>query len=190
MRLAMIAAAGWCGLLAACGGPETSQANNAQANISDTARPPATATSSGTPTAAAMPAAPATKDQALKIMHDRHEAMEGLGKAMKALHRELESGKPDINVVRQQTATMATAGPRIPGFFPPGTGPDVGKTRAKPEIWKQQDLFLRKAKEFESAAQAIDAAARSGDLNKVMASHDGLDKACKACHDPFRAPEH
>jgi cytochrome c556 len=27
-------------------------------------------------------------------------------------------------------------------------------------------------------------------VNKVMALHDNVDKACKACHDPFRAPEH
>ena len=28
------------------------------------------------------------------------------------------------------------------------------------------------------------------DMNKVMALHENVDKACKACHDPFRAPEH
>ena len=173
-------------LLAACGGPQTSQANNAQANMSNTASPPATATASVTADAFS----PVSGDEAKSVMHERHEAMEGLGKAMKALHRQLESGKPDIDAVRQQTATMATTAPRIPGLFPAGTGPDAGKTRAKPQIWTEHDLFLRRAKDFEIAAQAIDAAARAGDLNKVMASHDGVDKACKACHDPFRAPEH
>jgi cytochrome c556 len=190
MRVALIAAAGAFFALTACGGPQTSQANNAQANISNAAQPPATANASATSNSMAMLAAAPSKDRALKIMHDRHEAMEGLGRAMKALHRTLESGKPDINVVRQQTATMASTSAKIPGFFPAGTGPDVGKTRAKPEIWKQQDVFLHKAKDFQAAAQAIDAAAKSGDLNRVMASHDAVDKACKACHDPFRAPEH
>jgi cytochrome c556 len=190
MRVALIAVASACVPLTACGGPQTSQANNAQANISNTAQPPATANASATTNPMLMLATAPPKDQALKIMHDRHEAMEGLGKAMKALHRELESGKPDINVVRQQTSNMASTSAKIPGFFPAGTGPDVGKTRAKPEIWKQQDLFLRKAKDFQAAAQVIDAAAKAGDLNKVMASHDAVDKACKACHDPFRAPEH
>jgi cytochrome c556 len=189
MRVALIAAACACVSLSACGGPETSQANNAQANISNTASPPATASAS-TVTPMAMPSPAASKDQALKVMHDRHEAMEGLGKAMKALHRELESSKPDINVVRTQTSTMVSTAAKIPGFFPAGTGPDVGKTRAKPEIWKQQDLFIRKSKEYLAASQAIDAAAKTGDVNKVMALHDDVDKACKACHDPFRAPEH
>jgi len=128
------------------------------------------------------------KDQALQIMKQRHDAMQQLGKAMKELHRGLGAG--DINAVRTQTAVMAATAPKIPSMFPAGTGPDVGKTRAKPEIWKQQGLFVRKAKDFVAAAQAIDAAAKGGDLNKVMALHDRVDQACDACHKPFRAPEH
>jgi len=181
MRIASLTLA-CCLVLSGCGGPQTSQANNAQANISDSRDESQAAASSLQ--------ARVSAGDAAKVMHERHEAMEGLGKAMKALHRQLESGKPDIDAVRQQTATMATTAPRIPGLFPAGTGPDAGKTRAKPQIWTEHDLFLRRAKDFEIAAQAIDAAARAGDLNKVMASHDGVDKACKACHDPFRAPEH
>ena len=58
------------------------------------------------------------------------------------------------------------------------------------EIWQQHDLFVRRSNEYAAAARAIDAAAKAGDLNKVMALHENVDKACKACHDPFRAPEH
>jgi len=188
MRIALLAASAAAAFLGGCGGPETSQANNAQANISNSAAPAATANATATTNNMIMLAVAPNKDQALKIMHDRHEAMEGLGKAMKELHRALDAG--DIKTVRAQTATMAAAAPKIPAMFPPGTGPDVGKTRAKPEIWKQQVVFLRKAKDFAVATQAIDAAAKAGDLNKVMALHEDLDKACKACHDPFRAPEH
>jgi cytochrome c556 len=187
MRIAIFAAAGACVLLAGCGGPQTSQANNAQANISNESRDSNTAAPSN---AMVMLAAAPSKDQALKIMHERHEAMEGLGKAMKTLHRELDSSKPDISVIRAQTSTMTSVAAKIPSWFPVGTGPDVGKTRAKAEIWKQQDLFARKTKGYASAAQAIDAAAKSGDVNKVMALHENVDKACKGCHDPFRAPEH
>jgi cytochrome c556 len=192
MRLIGVAAAGAALLLAGCGDNRSGQANSAQGNISNESRVPETANSSAvTPSNNMMLLAAAPpKDQALKIMHDRHEAMEGLGKAMKNLHRELEAGKPDINVVRAQTATMAATAAKIPGMFPAGTGPDVGKTRAKPEIWTKKDLFIQKSKEYLAAAQAINAAARAGDLNKVMALHENVDKACKACHDPFRAPEH
>jgi cytochrome c556 len=187
MRVVMFAAAGACALLGGCGGPQTSQANNAQANISNDSREENSAAPSN---AMVMLAATPNKDQALKIMHERHEAMERLGKAMKTLHRELDASKPNIDVIRQQTGLMAAAGAKIPSWFPVGTGPDVGKTRAKAEIWKQPNVFAQKAKDYAAAAQAIDAAARLGDVNKVMSLHENVDKACKACHDPFRAPEH
>jgi cytochrome c556 len=170
-------------ILAACGGAETSQANNAQANISKAARPAATA-------AASTLAAPVSGADAARVMHDRHDAMEQLGKAMKELHRALATSPADMSAVRAQTATMASIAPKIPAMFPARTGPEAGKTRAKPEIWQQHDLFLRKSKDFVAASQAIDAAARSGDMNKVMALHDRVDEACDGCHKPFRAPEH
>ena len=53
MRIGMIAAA--CVMLAACGGPQTSQANNAQANISNESRDAnAAAASTATSNQAAM----------------------------------------------------------------------------------------------------------------------------------------
>jgi cytochrome c556 len=183
MRIASITVAAFLVLLSGCGGPQTSQGNNPQANISNDSRTATNATTSNLEVRL-------SAGDAAKIMHDRHEAMEGLGKAMKTLHRELESGKPDVNVVRAQTSTMASTAAKIPGLFPAGTGPEAGKTRAKPEIWKQPDAFRQKAKDFLVAAQAIDAAAKAGDLNKVMSLHENVDKACDGCHKPFRAPEH
>jgi cytochrome c556 len=190
MRIAVLAASAAVAFLGGCGGPQTSQANNAQANISNSASPPATANASATTNSMVMLAAAPSKDQALQIMKQRHDAMEGLGKAMKQLHRGLDATPPDVNSVRAQTAIMASTAAKIPSLFPAGTGPDVGKTRAKAEIWKQQPLFLKKSKDVVAAALALDAAAKSGDMNKVMALHEDVDKACKACHDPFRAPEH
>ena len=189
MRIALFLACA-SAALASCGGPQTRQANDAQGNISNDSQGEDAAAPSPSSNAMVLLGAGRMKPQALKIMHDRHEAMEGLGKAMKALHRELESGKPDINVVHAQTAAMASTAAKIPAMFPAGTGPDVGKTRAKAEIWSKRAEFDQKSKDFLVAARAIDAAARAGDLNKVMAVHDSVDRSCKACHDPFRAPEH
>ena len=190
MRIALLAASAAAAFLGGCGGPQSSQTNNSQANISNSASPPPTANASATTNSMVMLAAAPSKDQALQIMKQRHDAMQQLGKAMKELHRGLDASPPDANAIRAQTAIMAATAAKIPAMFPGGTGPDVGKTRAKPEIWKQQGLFLRRAKEYQAAALAIDAAAKAGDMNKVMALHENVDKACKACHDPFRAPEH
>ena len=71
MRFILLAGAAGCLMLTACGDWKSGQANSAQGNISQDSRPPATAVA----TTAAMPTgAPATKDEALKIMHERHDA--------------------------------------------------------------------------------------------------------------------
>ena len=99
-------------LLAACGQGED-QANAPAANSAASAEDH----SSVTPAAA-----PATREEALKIMHERHEGMEGLGKAMKGLHRALDSS--NVAEVQKQTAAMTAVAVKIPGWFPAGTGPD------------------------------------------------------------------
>ena len=182
MRLFVIAAAVLP--LAACGGPDTSQANNAQTNMSAEASPPATAV----PTTATMPtAAPRTKEEALKIVHERHEGMERLGKAAKAIGRELKSSKPSLETIRASAKTITDFAPRVASLFPPGTGPDVGKTGAKPAIWENPQDFTAKSGDFQRAAQAVGGAAQQGNLNAVKARFADLGKTCKACHDKYRA---
>ena len=175
MRIALLAAGAAALCLGGCGERSANQANNS--------KPTATQNM-------VMLAGAPNQTQALQIIKVREDGMKALGKAMKELHRQLDSGAPDINAIRAQTSAMAVAGTKIPTFFPAGTGPDVAKTRAKPELWKQQPLFKQRAKEYLAAAQALDAAAKAGDLKAVMARHDDVDKACDACHKPFRAPEH
>ena len=194
MRFVGSAAAGAALLLAGCGDWKTGQANNAQGNISNKSRVPETANASaGAPANAMMLLAAAPpKDQALKIMHDRHEAMEGLGKAMKTLHRELNFGQARHQ--RHPRPDRDDGGRRrrkIPELVPGRNRPRRRQDRARsPKSGSSSELFVQRSKQFLAAAQAIDAAAKAGDVNKVMALHENVDKACKACHDPFRAPEH
>ena len=89
MRLAVLASASICVLLAACGSSETAQHD--QANVANQAAASTPAAPSADVPAMTMPSATPTKDEAVKIMHERHEAMEDLGKAMKTLHRELDA---------------------------------------------------------------------------------------------------
>ena len=130
------------------------------------------------------------KAQALRIMHERHEGMETIGKATKVINREFKARSPNLGAVRASSAQIARLSARVPGWFPPGTGPDVGKTHAKAEIWQKPDDFRAKALDFRRAALAFNAAARGRDVNAMKAAFGNLGKACKACHDPYRAPEH
>jgi cytochrome c556 len=182
MRTALLAAAAAMALLAGCReGADDPAANNVAAKDSPVF--PVTDHNS------AAPAPPATKEAALRLMHDRHEGMEDIGDAFKVLGREMKADAPNLEAVRTHAATVARLAPEVSRWFPAGTGPDVGKTRAKPEIWQKPDDFAAKTRVFQGAARSFDATARAGDVAAIKASFGELGKACKACHDRYRAPE-
>ena len=137
--------------------------------------------------AAAAAAAPLTKGKALAIMHERHEGMEKIGDTNKVLRREITSSSPFLPAVRTGARTIAQLSVKANGWFPRGTGPDVGKTAAKPEIWRNPKDFAAKLRAFQGAARALDAAARSGDMAAIKARYAELGGTCKACHDSYRA---
>jgi cytochrome c556 len=170
-------------LLAACGGPETSQANNAQANMSNAASPPATATASVTADAFS----PVTGDEAKSVMHERHEGMEAIGKANKAIKRGLDATPADLATVRASAAKIADLSQKAAGWFHAGTGPDVGKTGAKPEIWQNTSDVAAKLAAFQKAAAAFNSAAAGNDVDAIKGSFGELGQACKACHDKYRS---
>ena len=174
-------------LLSAC-----SQGSDDQTRVSEdtsSAQSPNVA-ATATAAAAAGPLGRAVSGaQAKKVMHDRHEGMEEIGDTMKLVSAELKKDSPDLAKIRGAAATFARYAPQVKGWYPPGTGPDVGKTRAKAEIWQKPADFHAKALAFEKSAAALNAAAQGNDLTAIRAAHAGLGKNCKACHDPYRAPE-
>ena len=139
--------------------------------------------------AAAAPGTPLEKEAALALMEERHENYEKIGDAMKVVSRELKAGTPDLAKVRQSADAIATLAPQVPSWFPEGTGPDVGKTEARAEIWQKPEDFKAKAADFQRAALAFQAAARGGDLAAIRAAQGDLGKSCKACHDLYRAED-
>lgn len=168
-----------CAILLVGGCKAQDQSN--QADSTNTLMP-----SAETRTAAA---GPLSREQALAIMDERHEHMETLGDETKKINNELKSATPDVGQIRQSAAKILELAPDLLSWFPEGTGPDVGKTRAKPEIWQTPDHYATKANDFVRAAEDFDSAAKSGDLGQIEASFATLGKTCKSCHDRYREPE-
>ena len=135
-------------------------------------------------------AAPLSKQAALKIMHERHEGMEAVGKANKLLRREVTADKPDLAAVRNAAAQISSLAAKSAKWFPDGTGADVGKTGAKAEIWKNPKDFAAKTRDFQAASKALHQAAVRGDAGAMKAAYGNLGKTCKACHDTYRADMH
>lgn len=131
-------------------------------------------------------AAPLQKEQALALMEERHENYEKIGDSMKVISRELKANAPNLAEVRTGAATIAELAPQVPDWFPAGTGPDVGKTEARADIWLKPEDFAAKTQAFQRAALAFNNAARGSDLDAIRAAHRDLGKSCKGCHDLYR----
>ena len=140
--------------------------------------------------ATAVIAAPLTHEQALGIMHARHEGMETISKANKAINTELGGSSPNQIAVHAGAAQIADLSRKASGWFPAGTGPNVAKTRAKPEIWQNPQDFTAKLTAFQKAAQALNLASAGSDMAAIHARFTEMDQTCKACHDKYRAEEH
>ena len=170
-------------LLAACG-PEQSNDNQASNELIRSAE---TRVGGGEPDATAAVAVDA--ETAKRLMHERHENYEKIGDAMKLVTRELRGNSPNLQQVREGATVIATLAPQVPSWFPAGTGPDVGKTEARAEIWQRPDDFGAKAGDFDQAAKAFQAAAQGEDVAAMRNAHANLGKTCKACHDLYRAED-
>ena len=184
MTRTLLAATAAFALLAGC---REAADNEAQGNTrSNASAPSATPAPAG---AQVFPTAAVSGEQAKKVMHDRHENYEEFGDAMKAITRETKAASPDLAAVRKNAAVFTQLGPQMLSWFPPGSGPEAGKTHAKAEIWQKPEDFTAKARDFNQAATAFQAAAQGSDVAAVRAAHADLGKSCKACHDLYRAPD-
>jgi len=116
----------------------------------------------------------------------RHEAMEQVGDAMKALGAIARGQAPfDAAVVKKSATTIADSLTAAEKHFPPGS--DTGKTRAKAEIWTNRADFDRIMKESQTAATALAAVTEEAAYRPALGT---LGTSCKSCHDMYRAPEH
>src|SRR5882672_10176823 len=71
----------------------------------------------------------------------RHEHYEQLGKAFKAVRDQMNAASPDFATLRKNAEVVNEASVDQQQWFPKGTGPEAGKTRALPEIWSKPADF-------------------------------------------------
>jgi cytochrome c556 len=84
-----------------------------------------------------------------------------------------------------ENAEIATMVSKLPfaGFV---DGTDKGETRAKPEIWTEQDKFKAAATKMQDAMEKLNVAAKSGNVDTLKAAAGTVGQACKGCHDTYR----
>lgn len=119
----------------------------------------------------------------------RHEHYEELGEAFKAVRDLSKASAPDFAALEKAADAVHKASIDQQKWFPKGTGPEAGKTRALPEIWSKPEEFLAAQKMFSERAPKLLAAAKAKDVAAVTAAFRDVGGSCKNCHDNFRSPE-
>lgn len=124
----------------------------------------------------------------VEVQKERHEHFEALGDAFKTV-RDNSRGSPDFGALEKSLAVIEKAAKDLGTWFPQGTGPEAGKTRALPEVWTKAADFSAAQKLFAEKAAPLSAAIKAKDGAAVGAAFKDLGGACKNCHETFRAPE-
>lgn len=124
----------------------------------------------------------------VEIQKQRHEHYEALGDAFKVV-RDNSKGNPDFAALDKAVAVIQEATVNQGQWFPKGTGPEAGKTRAMSEIWTKPEDFVAAQKMFAEKAGPLVAAVKARDGEAVGKAFREVGGSCKNCHDNFRAPE-
>ena len=66
----------------------------------------------------------------------------------------------------------------------------VGKTKAKPEIWKNKADFEKKMQDMTAATEVLAKAAAAGEKGAIMKAFKETGGTCKACHDDYTSKEY
>jgi cytochrome c556 len=125
------------------------------------------------------------------VAHDekdpRHQAMEALGKSMKAISQTVKSGAAIDADTMAHARRIAETGDRVLDLFP--EGPIGHGSRAKPEIWSDWSGFSAKAEAFGRAADGLLVAVQDGEPSRVEAALKQVGATCGGCHKPYRKPK-
>ena len=115
----------------------------------------------------------------------RRAAYDMMGYGFGDLAAMAQEKKPFNKEEAEHDADLLAAASTVPQrYFGEGTDKD---TKAKPEIWQKRAEFDDKMKKMIAEAGKLPEVVRSGDMDAFKAQVGATGKACKSCHDEFRA---
>lgn len=97
----------------------------------------------------------------------------------------VEGDRPfNPSLVISDTRTVETLS-RLPweGFVP---GSERGETKAKEDIWFEEERFKKLSTELESKTSNLAKVAETGDLKKIKLAFEQTRDTCNTCHKEFR----
>jgi len=135
-------------------------------------------------TATALPV-PAQQLKPEAQIHLRQSTMALIGYNFGILAAMAQEKRPYDKAEAERAAQIIPHLAALPGrFFGEGTE-NGGDTKAKPAIWKNMDDFRKKLEHMQHEVAMLPQAA--GDLGTLKKQVGETGKACKSCHDDYKA---
>ncbi|MCW8887089.1 MAG: cytochrome c, partial [Motiliproteus sp.] len=120
------------------------------------------------------------------IVKERMDSMKEMGDAMKVMG-DMVKGKRDFerSAFKQGAETVSKHSPKIPEFFPKGSG--GGVSEALPKLWLEWDQFTSVVDRTTEEAQKLGELSTNGaDRRALTKQFISLSKSCKSCHTDYR----
>lgn len=120
------------------------------------------------------------------VIEKRQAAMKNNSANVKAIKAAVES--KDYATIEAKAKDIMGTAEKIPSLFPKGS--TKGKTKAKAEIWENNDDFVKHAKTLGKTAGELAAAAKAKNDAEVGVKVKALGDTCSSCHKQFRAEKY
>lgn len=135
------------------------------------------------------PGAALAADEPKELVEYREAVMTSLGGHAGSIARIVKQQVSYDHIQAHADAIAATA-PLLRDLFPENSGPDdYAETEALSAIWERPAEFEAAIEKLETAAEAFQGVAGSGDRAQVLAAFQQLGGACGGCHEDFRAED-
>lgn len=115
----------------------------------------------------------------------RQSALTVMGTHFSRIGAVVKGEKPYDKAAVESDAAIVEMMSKLPWSAFPSES-DTPNSKAKPEIWKEQDKFKAASEKMQAEARKLSTAAKSGDLNAIKTAFGATGQSCKACHDDFR----
>lgn len=129
---------------------------------------------------------PSPQQQAEKAVKVRQGLFEVQAFAFGPIGGMLKDAPFDAALVAKEAPRLQFTSSMIPEVFQLDTRQFQVTTKAKPGIWADKADFIQKAKDLQTAADTLAAAAKGGDKAAILQAAGAVGKACGACHDKYR----
>lgn len=115
----------------------------------------------------------------------RQSALSLMGTHFSRIGAVVKGERPYDKASVESDAALVEIMAKLPwGAFVPGS--DLATSKAKAEIWQEQDKFKAAASKLQTETAKLSAAAKSGDLNAIKTAFGAVGQTCKSCHDDYR----